>query len=83
LQKYSISCNPKPICDAPLKRYRIIDDTQRFLPVDEQEGIAQKIDYPFAKEYAISGWFKWSKTNNQFQVVNASLNQLETVASSL
>lgn len=67
LKKYSLSCNEKPKPVNELKRYVVIEE-QKFVPVDAQEGRTTRIEYAFAKEYAVSGWFQWSCKYKDYQV---------------
>lgn len=63
LQKYALSCNPKPSPDckkagtvAVMKESKIFQVDDR--PIDE---FVSPTEYAFPEEYAVQGWFKWAK----------------------
>ena len=67
---YALSCNPTPqddVCSEVLNHeyndgvHETVDPT---VPFDTEKTVENALDV-FAKEYSVSGWFKWSPTDNQ------------------
>jgi hypothetical protein len=65
--KYAISCNPKPGPDCTKKGTLSIIKESRSFNVDDRavDEIISPAENAFPNEYAVSGWFKWVKVEQQ------------------